>query len=335
MFDRINEGRWWDDGLTLVEGCTPVSESCENCWALEMEKRFHKNDNNEIRFMPERLGRIKRKKPKVYSIWNDLFHPSISMSDIFCAFQAFEVYNHNKYLILTKRPERALRFAQHVEWEKRNFNHIWIGTTVENQKRADERIPFLLQIPAAVRFVSVEPMLSSVDLSEYLCDIIEIDDLTESHPSGFQRKFIDEFLEGKRKFIGRRKMIHGSYGHCMNYPDGFTVTLKKARSLDWIIAGGESGANARPMFNNWVTSLQSQCRFAEAAFLFKQWGEWMPLKVNAVGGLASALAAYGLKEKSRVLQCGQDISVKVGKKKAGRGLDGKIYNQYPGVTCIN
>lgn len=153
------------------------------------------------------------------------------------------------FLFLTKRPE--------------NFNllwlqlfggtlpdNLWVGTTVENQRYADERIPALLGIPAKVRFLSCEPLLGHVDVLEYLGDY---------HSS-----------------------LHGGFD------DG----------INWVIAGGESGSKARPMDPQHVRSLREQCKQAGIAFHFKQWGEHL----------------YG---------------VKVGKKNAGRLLDGVEHNEFP------
>ena len=81
MFDKKNKGRWWDFGWKLVEGCTPVSPACKNCWSLAMEKRFRKE--NRVVFHGERLEKpFKRKKPASYTIWNDLFHESVSFECI-------------------------------------------------------------------------------------------------------------------------------------------------------------------------------------------------------------------------------------------------------------
>ncbi|GAG04925.1 unnamed protein product, partial [marine sediment metagenome] len=105
----------------------------------------------------------------------DLFHPDAKDKWIQAVFDSIYRYRHHKYLILTKRPDRMLELLDTIlrgayslsNWSKNALpDHLWVGVTAENQQRADERIPILLQIPAAVRFVSVEPMLGPVGLDE-------------------------------------------------------------------------------------------------------------------------------------------------------------------------
>jgi len=115
--------------------------------------------------------------------------------------------------------------------------NIWIGTTVEDQQRADERIPLLLKIPARVRFLSCEPLLGPVDIATPL--------LTAKYAAA-EGKTITELLDPGQ-------------------PD--------PEWIDWVICGGESGPGARPMKAEWARSLREQCKHAGVAFLFKQWGE--------------------------------------------------------------
>jgi protein gp37 len=124
--------------------------------------------------------------------------------------------------------------------------NVWLGVTAENQARADERIPVLLQIPAAVRFVSVEPMLGPVDLTQ-----------------------ID---------IGGNVWINSLTGDCKSYhPYGGMWKINESKNkLDWVICGGESGPGARPMHPDWVRSLRDQCITADVPWWFKQWGEYCP-----------------------------------------------------------
>lgn len=168
------------------------------------------------------------------------------------------------WLFLTKRPE--------------NFNllwldlfggtlpdNLWVGTTVENQKYADERIPALVNIPAKVRFLSCEPLLGHIgfNASPVLRDAFE------------------------------NKKIH------------------------WVIAGGESGSKARLMSPLWVRSLRDQCEEAGIAFHFKQWGEWSPNMPETLNNPLSIEGIHGY------------AMYKVGKKNAGRLLDGVEHNEFP------
>ncbi|WP_316184686.1 phage Gp37/Gp68 family protein [Bradyrhizobium sp. SZCCHNRI1003] len=127
--------------------------------------------------------------------------------------------------------------------------NIWLGVSAERQDEANARIPDLLATPAAVRFVSAEPLLGPIDLT--------------------------------------RPVYHGEAGISMRgflrdaaEPDDFRYHTTK---LDWVIVGGESGRNARPMHPDWARSLRDQCQAADAAFFFKQWGEWAP-NIGAIDG---------------------------------------------------
>ena len=165
MFDKISTGRYWDKPWSLVSGCTPCSPGCAHCWALAMEKRFRPQERVTVH--PERLDiPLRRKKPTVWAIWNDLFHEDVPRQ-----FQNEALGNmidspNHIFLILTKRPQRMLEFMRWATDTDYNLKNIWLGVTVCNQEEADEKIPVLLQIPAAVRWISIEPMLGPIDLDK-------------------------------------------------------------------------------------------------------------------------------------------------------------------------
>lgn len=146
--------------------------------------------------------------------------------------------------------------------------NVWIGVSVEDQARADERIPLLLETPAAVRWVSAEPLLGRVDL---------------------------------------RAM--------------------KRDGLDWVVAGGESGPGARPMHPDWARSLRDQCVATGIPYFFKQWGEWVPAPEEMNYAEAAALACR-LNREFEPWSSGHTV-IRVGKRKAGRLLDGREWNEYP------
>ncbi|MDD5501716.1 MAG: DUF5131 family protein [Candidatus Omnitrophica bacterium] len=168
------------------------------------------------------------------------------------------------------------------------LTNIFCGVTVENQEQADKRIPILLQIPAAKRFVSVEPMLGPVSF-RWLSAWPENAPTTAMNP----------------------------------YNGGKTNEYDGLRRLDWIIAGGESGPGARPCHPDWVRSLREQAVSAGIPFFFKQWGEWLhvtqgatPLPVEQVDGI-------------RAFDFLDGQAVRIGKKQAGRMLDGREWNEFP------
>jgi len=142
--------------------------------------------------------------------------------------------------------------------------NVWAGVTAENQIRADERIPVLLQIPATIHFVSCEPLLGPVDLK-----------------------------------LSHYSLLHSVSGH---------------NKMDWIIAGGETGPKARLMNPAWVRSIRDQCRVSNTPFFFKSWGEFL-------------LNNDSIKSNNLIKSF-----VRVGKKIAGRLLDGQAWNEYPNET---
>lgn len=172
--------KYWDSAWSLVEGCTPVSEACDNCWLAGISHRFDvgKRDSTRVNETDESgrfTGRIKirtdrlniplkRKTPTVYAIWSDLFHEKVPHTFIYDAIDNMIMSIQHTFLILTKRPKimRDILMA-----EESLTPNIYFGVTVENQKQADKRIPILLQIPGK-KFVSIEPMLSSIDISKWI-----------------------------------------------------------------------------------------------------------------------------------------------------------------------
>ena len=206
-----------------------------------------------------------------------------SMTDLFASFVPDEMIDRmfavmalcpqHTFQILTKRPERMRQYigamiggqrsiakaARELPWKNEIEAHqkgdsvlsaiskplpnVWLGTSVEDQPSAEARIPHLLTTPAAIRFLSCEPLLGHVHLG-YIC-----------WPGGPSRA-----RDGYNALIGAR------------YENGAVV--ERLPKLDWVICGGESGRSARPMRPDWARSLRDQCGAAAIAFHFKQWGEW-------------------------------------------------------------
>lgn len=309
---------WADRVWTPVTGCTKVSEGCRNCYAETMANRFWKDRKfSDVKFHPERLGQpLDWGKPSRIFVnsMSDLFHKDVPFEFIDEVFHIMRVADQHNYMVLTKRPEVMLKF---IAWQKKNtvrydwqsaHKNIWLGVSVEDQKTADVRIPLLLQTPAAVKFVSCEPLLGPVDLGD-----------------------------GYTSWLTCNGPLPGSDICC----EKFEVSFDHFHGIDWVIAGGESGPGARPVHPDWVRSIRDQCVEAGVPFFFKQWGEW-GLKGSVEGAKVSdfgVLDPEGTFYHGHTGWNGRPIDpdtneaymVRVGKKKSGRLLDGREWNEFPEV----
>jgi len=268
---------------------------------------------------------LRRKKPTTYFVNSlaDWAHESIVESEqgrrfLAAMFGVMAATPQHTYQILTKRPEQAAKWfawfgrldwgllRDHVEihldeamikrlrslrgpdaWPLPN---VWIGASVEDQATADARIPALLEVPAAVRFLSIEPMLGPVDL--------------------LRAGALEHDVDGDPRVDPR-------------------ATVGAVGLVDWVICGGESGTQARPMHPGWARSLRDQCASAGVPFFFKQWGEW------GVGAEAERIGDLPWFDESEVDDVHQtDVPTpvqmrKVGKSAAGRVLDGRTWDEMP------
>jgi len=155
---NTKEAKYWDEGIDLVSGCTPVSEGCDHCWHRAGLTRWGQ-DPDKIILHPERLQRLEKGKPKIISIWSDLFHPDVPDDFIGQALDAAARGPH-QVLILTKRVERMAWFFTHCPIS----DNVWPGVTVESQDQIG-RLWWLKHVDCPRRWVSVEPILSNVDIN--------------------------------------------------------------------------------------------------------------------------------------------------------------------------
>lgn len=187
------------------------------------------------------------------------------------------------WLLLTKRIGNVADMLPNG-WLMEHTN-VWLGASIVNQVEADRDIPKLVALHAAVKFLSMEPLLGPVDLRGN--------------------------LPGERALRWYRPMLN---------------------MLDWVIVGGESGPAARPMHPDWARDLRDQCTAAGVPFLFKQWGEWLPATEgrSVLGKTLILEGAAPLPDKPQWhgFEGGQQVA-RVGKKAAGRQLDGAQHDGYP------
>jgi protein gp37 len=268
-----------------VTGCTKISEGCKNCYAEGIAKRFWgERKFTSVWCHKERLSqpsKLKGKQRIFVNSMSDLFHLGVPMEMVEEVWAQMMNNPQHTFMILTKRADRM---AEAVDLMLRDgfgvLPNVWLGVSVENQKTADERIPLLLQTPAAVRFVSCEPLLGPVDLG-----------------------------------------LLGTIPHSTPY----NLVYQK---LNWVICGGESGTRARPMHPNWVRSIRDQCQEANVPFFFKQWGEWQltnereEMKQDGNERLTSIDVPGAIGYNKAWFR-------RVGKKNAGRVLDGRTWDEYP------
>lgn len=254
---------WADHTFNPWTGCQKVSPACEHCYAESWAKRSgivewgpgkpRRRTRPDLWRGPLRWDRdaeARGIRPRVFTVsLGDWLDPEVPI-DWLADFLALVGATPNlDWLLLTKRPHlftsRIGRVACRdglgaglaARWiEGRAPSNVWVGTTVENQRYANERMPQLFKIPAVVQFLSCEPLLGPVDL------------------------FAGCF--------GDRAVARDS-----DEPVRFGINHAGLRfGVDWVIAGGESGQKPRPMNPDWVRSIRDQCRAARVPFLFKQWG---------------------------------------------------------------
>lgn len=196
--------------------------------------------NGLIQTHPDRLDiPLKRRKPTVWAIWNDLFHEAVPGEFLSKTYRVMVAEgNRHTYLVLTKRPAHMADFL----FDETVPDNIWSGLTVCNQQEADEKIPVFLQVPGK-KFLSIEPMLGATILDPYWL------------------KCLGAFECDKRRPDKGKTVCH---------PDPCPPRISA------VILGGETGPGARPMHLDWVRSVRDQCAAAGVPFFFKSWGAYVP-----------------------------------------------------------
>ena len=348
---------WADATVNAINGCSVVSPGCTNCYAMRSGGRNLPNYpstgltkpskgghvwTGEVRLNEKALLQPMRWKSPRRIFWNahgDMFHENVPDEWIDRCFAVMALTPQHIHMVLTKRPERMRAYFADPKLVARLQSpivdltcncptpqvraaydmatliwpllNVWLGTSVEDQQRADERIPHLLATSAAVRFLSCEPLLGPVDLCK-----IRVDGQTEGYTDALTGGFSDPDADQHED------------------DDEAWVNVFGAAAIDWVITGGESGPSARPMHPDWVRSLRDQCEAAGVPFHFKQWGEWLPY-LDGDGPFTRDDPEANRKLQSRHIKekdehsCAENLMIRVGKKRAGRLLDGVAHDGMP------
>jgi protein gp37 len=347
---------WTDATANVINGCSLESPGCTNCYAMKQAHRTPVRQGltvktkggmvwtGEVRFHePALLKVLSWQKPRMI-FWNahgDAFHPDVPIEWIDRCFAAALVKDQHVHQFLTKRSARMLEYCRTLPdradliceaarkngstlldcYDVRaaaraglvNARHIWLGVSVEDQARADERVPDLLATPAAVRWLSCEPLLGPVDLRRVL------------HRDMLGKEVALDALTGEM-LTGTPDLANGEHREPWT------------EKLDWIVGGFESGPNARPGHPDMARSLRDQCATTGTAFFWKQNGEFAPGEI-AGEYLDPERPAKGMRYFDGRWE--EDWShpeghaddepdvYRIGKKRAGRLLDGRVHDGFP------
>lgn len=280
-------------------GCTKVSEACKFCYAEVQTGRF-----KQVGWGPAAARKLTSgaywKQPyrwdaRAYALGERQRVFCASLADVFDDHHSIAFFwrndlwrlisetRHLDWLLLTKRPENIAQYLPD-DWGS-GYPNVWLGTTVENQQRADERIPELLKIPAKVHFLSCEPLLGQVNLSQSYRDFLKGWD-TEPECCGNPQIQFDADEYGNPVPVGQE---------CCGSPDPLQVQTHK---LDWIICGGESAPDdkRRDMNPMWARSLRDQCQAAGVPFLFKQHSGRNQKHIKSLGRVLDGVVHDGYPE---------------------------------------
>jgi protein gp37 len=281
---------WTEATWNPVTGCTKVSPGCDHCYAEQIARRFAGSTayprGFTLTLRPGKLDQpIEWRRPRRIFVnsMSDLFHADVPIDYIARVFAVMHTARQHTFQLLTKRHGRLRALLSDPTFVARVISHaggadpaltwplpnVWVGVSVESERWARIRIPALAEMPAAVRFLSAEPLLGPLDLTPWLT------------------------------------------------------------RLDWIIAGGESGRQARPMHPAWPARIAHDCQRAGTAFFFKQWGSWVPvddLDAPAAGGHLLWIDPAG--RTHRTPQPGS-VAMAPARSKNYRQLGGRIFDTYP------
>lgn len=366
---------WCDFTVNFWEGCQKVGPGCDHCYAEARDQRFTGGQHwgpgaprRKVKGGVQKMLSIQRKAhefhaehghwPRVFcSSLSDVFDNAVDRGWRHEAFATIDICTDTRVILLTKRVGNVFQMIP-PRWASRELggwpSRVGLMITVVNQEEADRDIPKLLDLKARLGIpwvgLSMEPLLGPVDVERWLPGSYECAIecgwrgpagmlIEEECSNGHQSDGTHEFCPDCGTEMGT-PICPDCNGRAVQYhPD--------TPCLDWIIVGGESGRNARPMHPDWARSLRDQCVAADVPFLFKQWGEWAPGEAFGATSDDPITDRHGNVRDwmRRYVCCGDDradrlqahsftnhstdLVYRVGKTRAGRLLDGRTWDQFP------
>lgn len=237
---------WTQATWNPFQGCTKVSPGCANCYMYTEKRKYGQDPEQVVRSKPPTFNRpLSWKEPRMVFTcsWSDFFH---EVADPWRD-EAWDIIRrtpHLTYQVLTKRPERILEHLP-ADWGE-GWANVWLGTSVENQRWANTRIPLLVNVPATVRFLSCEPLLGPVDLAT-----------VRGYPLALYR-----LVQTVRDLVIPAGLSYSRLGE--------RARIAREPGVHWVIVGGESGPGYREMDLDWARTLRDECLQAGVAFFYKQ-----------------------------------------------------------------
>ncbi|WP_080429411.1 phage Gp37/Gp68 family protein [Burkholderia ubonensis] len=333
-----SEIEWTDHTWSPWEGCQKVGPGCDHCYAESMNRWLRRGKNwgpgaprrpygprhwdKPLRW--NERARVTGCPVKVFPSVCDPFDNAAPAGARLAFGQLILATPALTWLLLTKRIGNAGTMLAEM-FPGGTPGNVWLGATVVNQDEADRDIPKLLTTPARIRFLSIEPMLGPIDLESVRWPSLD----------GHR---VDVLRGG---YWNEAPYVIGARSAALDAPKGgFTSHSDFPSTIDWVIAGGESGRGARITHPVWVRRLRDQCHGADVPFLFKQWGQWMPGIGATVEQIEAARSGAWIQLSGHVHD-GNDLAVfangdahmlSVGKRLAGRMLDGIVHHAFPDST---
>ena len=337
---------WCDSTFNPWIGCTKISPACDNCYAAARSHQY--KDVRWGNHPRKRTAKSTWAKPKTWQRQAAKFFKEHGRRRrVFCASLA-DVFDNQvptewrddlwqlirecpdiDWLILTKRPENIEKFKPEF-WDEIK-NRIWLGVTAEDQERANQRIPILIGFDCAVRFVSIEPALGNVSLTSI--------PLTFFNEISVGEKSISRSdLEGSLSIVASKlDALRGVISGRENFWERFRDIRPTKFKIDWMIWGGETGSNARPVRLSWEPRARFDCLLSEVPYFRKHWGEWGDLneyydpkilRKKTFGDWQNGIFIEGFHSIDPV---GSSPMIRVGKCVVGHLLDGVAHREFPKV----